>query len=145
MGAEQATSTMRMSGSGRTDGVPPPLEYRSCAGEEECGVGSFPLSPQAGTSSELADLAKNLMLSLPIYGNWCGPGHPKGHREYGNCDSRSTPPAINELDSCCCKHDQTADSFSTRSLVVEMKYMNPFIIVIVGLVIFSMTACAMRT
>ena len=34
---------------------------------------------------------------LPVYGNWCGPGHPK--------NSSQDLPAIDELDKACKQHD----------------------------------------
>ena len=86
--------------------VCPPLGYGSCRG---CGELSFPLSAQVGSLSGLSNAAKAFVLSVPIYGNWCGPGYPSGRRQYANCDSNSSPPAIDELDSCCCKHDQCYD------------------------------------
>lgn len=35
-------------------------------------------------------------LSIPVYGNWCGPGHPK----------RGNPPPIDAVDASCRRHDR---------------------------------------
>jgi len=32
---------------------------------------------------------------LPIYGNWCGPGHPR----------QGTPPPVDAFDAACMRHD----------------------------------------
>lgn len=35
--------------------------------------------------------------SLPVYGNYCGPGHT---------DPTGCAPAVDEVDAVCCRHDQ---------------------------------------
>ena len=36
---------------------------------------------------------------IPVYGNWCGPDHPK-------YDKSNAPPAIDKLDAACRRHDK---------------------------------------
>lgn len=45
--------------------------------------------------------------SLPLHGNWCGPGHPNSER--------TTDPPIDELDHACYRHDKCYDRYGYYS------------------------------
>ena len=89
--------------------VCPPLGYGGCEGGR-CDIEEDPpLPPWVYPSG-----------GIPIYGNWCGPGHPHpDHRIIGDCERggvRDHPPVSDKLDSCCCKHDKCYEQFNCNTL-----------------------------
>ncbi len=63
------------------------------------------------------------VLAFPVYGNWCGMGHPPRVPDlnYGDCRSGNVdvfPTPIDELDSCCCKHDECYEKNGCNNLCV---------------------------
>lgn len=58
-----------------------------------------PAKPQ-NTNQQISAQQASTMPSIPVYGNWCGPEHPK------DLETLTTPPApIDELDRLCMHHD----------------------------------------
>lgn len=66
-------------------------------------------TPRNGGSTALLVLLPVLLLGpgqaqafkcLPIYGNWCGPGHPRA----------AALPPVDAFDAACMRHDLCADS-----------------------------------
>ncbi len=55
------------------------------------------IAPLILTGTLLASLSlpAQAMKCMPIYGNWCGPGHP----------SVGAPPPVDEFDAACMRHD----------------------------------------
>jgi len=96
--------------------VCPPLGYGSCRGgqcEEMPPV--LPPSPSPPR--------RPLSLSFPVYGFWCGMGHPPRvpNLNYGDCSPHNPnvfPQPQDELDSCCCKHDECFENNGCNNLCV---------------------------
>ncbi|GIV07718.1 MAG: hypothetical protein KatS3mg017_0920 [Fimbriimonadales bacterium] len=88
--------------------VCPPLGYDGCEGSK-CDEEDPPLPPWVYPSG-----------GIPIYGNWCGPGHPNPEiRVIGDCQRggvRDHPPVIDALDSCCCEHDACYERYNCNTL-----------------------------
>jgi hypothetical protein len=40
--------------------------------------------------------AAQAFMCMPVYGNWCGPGHPR---------AGDNPPPVDEFDAACMRHD----------------------------------------
>lgn len=100
-----------------------PLGYGGCEGGQ-CEGAPPALPPDSPKGSPLGSTNLVYLLGIPIYGNWCGPGHPAPGAKYGNCLPGSTgklfpnPPAIDWLDSCCCKHDQCYDDHGCNNICI---------------------------
>lgn len=75
-----------------------------------------------------ADAQQTLNIPLPVYGNWCGPDHPRGF-------ANARPP-VDPLDAACMRHDYCVaaqgrfDCGCDISLLTELRntrWSNPYI------------------
>ena len=94
------------------------LGYGGCEGGrcDEENPAPLPPSPSPLPLPFPKDLHRVAFLGFK-YGNWCGAGHPGHGRIYNHCKPGISggfpgsphPPAKDEVDACCCKHDECYD------------------------------------
>jgi hypothetical protein len=67
--------------------------------------------------ASLPAAAQSSMMSMPMYGNWCGPGHPSN-------PFRASLKPVDPLDAACMEHDLCIASVGAMNCGCDIRLMN---------------------